>query len=101
MKLVVLGDKQTSLLFGLVGVECRIVEDQNTALDEIKKIRKTKNFGLIVVTERVAEWARDLINQMRFSKELPLIIDIPDHKGHIEGMKNLAEYIREAVGIRI
>lgn len=101
MKLIVLGDKETSLLFGLAGVETKIIEDQESAIDEIKKIRKLKNYGLIVVTERVAQWARDLLNTMRFSKELPLIIDIPDSKGHIEGSKNLAEFIREAVGIRI
>ncbi len=101
MKLIVLGDKETSLLFGLSGMESRIIENQEDAINEIKKIRKSKSFGLIVVTERVAEWARELINQMRFSKELPLVIDIPDSKGHIEGLKNLADYIREAVGIRI
>ncbi len=101
MNLIVLGDKETALLFGLEGVESRIVENQENAIEEIKKIRKSRSCGLIVVTERVAEWARDLINQMRFSKELPLVIDIPDSRGHIEGIKTLSDYIREAVGIRV
>jgi V/A-type H+-transporting ATPase subunit F len=101
MKIIILGDKETSLLFTLEGVEGKVIENQNDAIEEIKRIKKAKTYGLLVVTERVAEWARDLINQLRFSKELPLVIDIPGSEGHIETGKTLADYIREAVGIRI
>lgn len=101
MKTIILGDKESVLLFGLEGVEGRIVENQNDAIDEIKKIRKTKSYGLLIVTEEVATWAMEQVSLLRFSKELPLVIDIPGARGHVETGKKLSDYIREAVGIRI
>ena len=101
MKMVFLGDRETHLLFSLEGMECRIVEKPEEAVEEIKKIKKTKAYGLLIVTQQVALWAIDQVNQLRFSKELPLVIDIPSAQGEIDTGKKLSDYIREAVGIRI
>jgi V/A-type H+/Na+-transporting ATPase subunit F len=101
MKTIILGDRESVLLFALEGTEGKVVENQNEAIEEIKRIKKARSYGLLIVTEEVAGWASESIMQLRFSKELPLVIDIPGSQGHIQSGKNLAEYIREAVGIRI
>jgi len=101
MKTMVLGDKDSVLLFALEGAESKVVESQSEAIEAVKRIKKSRNYGLLVVTEEVANWASEQIMQLRFSKELPLVIDVPGPKGHVQNGKSLADYIREAVGIRI
>ena len=101
MKTIILGDRESVLLFALEGAEGKVVSNQSEAIEEIKKIKRARNYGLLIVTEEVAEWASESIMQLRFSKELPLVMDIPGAKGHVEAKKNLADYIREAVGIRV
>jgi V/A-type H+-transporting ATPase subunit F len=101
MKTIVLGDKDTILLFALEGVEGKVVESAQQAQEEIRRVRKARIYGLLVVTEQVVEWAGDAIAQLRFSRELPVVLDIPDANGHRKGVKQLPDYIREAVGIRV
>lgn len=101
MKTIVLGDRESILLFALEGTEGKIIQNQNEANEEIKRIKRARNYGLLIVTEEVEQWASEAIMQLRFSKELPLVLDIPGSGGHIQTKKNLADYIREAVGIRV
>ncbi|OHD54755.1 MAG: hypothetical protein A2Y33_01925 [Spirochaetes bacterium GWF1_51_8] len=101
MKTVVLGDKYTVLLFSFAGLEGRIVENEAQAIEQVKDIRRNKEYGLMIVTERIAQWANTWINKTRFSKSNLLIVEVPDRSGHIETGKSLSDFIREAVGIRI
>ena len=101
MKTIVLGDSETVLLFALAGVEGRVISSAGEANEEIKRIRKSKAYGLLIVSEKIVEWSRDAIDALRFSKELPIIMDIPDKTGHNKGIKSLSDYVREAVGIRV
>jgi V/A-type H+-transporting ATPase subunit F len=101
MKTVVIGDKHTVLLFSFAGIEGRVVDNEQHAIEQVKEIRKDKEYGLMIVTERVAQWAYIWINKTRFSKSNLLIVEVPDKNGHIETGKSLSDFIREAVGIRI
>lgn len=101
MKLFVLGDRDTVMLFALAGIDGKEVTDEETAISEIKRIRREGDYGLVLVTEQVSVWADEIIRKIRFSKSTLLITEIPDKNGHIETGKSLADYIREAVGIRI
>ncbi len=101
MRTIVLGDKESVLLFALEGAEGKVIENQDEAIEEIRRIKKSKSYGILIVTEEVSQWASEAIMQLRFSKDLPLVLDIPGARGPVEAMKNLADYIKEAVGIRI
>lgn len=103
MKVYVLGDRETVLLFAMGGIEGSIVreDEEDRIIDEIKRIRKSKEYGLLIITEKITTIAYELINSIRFSREHLLVVEVPDKNGHIETGKSLADYIREAVGIRI
>ena len=101
MKLAVVGDKDTVLLFAFAGVEGRVVDNANEAIEEIRQLKRTKQYALIIITEQVSIWAEELILSLKFSKELPLILDIPSSMGHLEEVKSLAKYIKETIGIKI
>jgi V/A-type H+-transporting ATPase subunit F len=101
VKTVVLGDRQASLLFSIAGIETRIVDNPSSAVSEIRNIRKSREYGLIIVSQKIAEWASDLIAEIRFSKSKLLIIEIPDKDGAVLPKENLNDYIRKATGIKI
>lgn len=101
MKSIVLGDRHTVVLFSMTGFEGSIIENKAQAVAEVKRVRNSKEYGLLIINEKTAQWASDLIDKIRFSKSRLVVVEIPDKDGHIETGKTLADYIREAVGIRI
>ena len=101
MKVIFVGDGETALFFQLEGIETRVVENEIEFIEELKKIKKSKVYGLMVVTEDVVKMAKSSIDSLRFSKELPLVIDIPSIKGKVKEKISLSDYIREAIGVKI
>ncbi len=96
-----IGDREMVTLFRISGISGVIVQDEADAQKTIKDLAKSKEYGLLIVTEKVAVWAAEIISKIRFSRSQVLVVEIPDKDGHIETGKSLADYIREAVGIRI
>jgi len=101
MKVVFLGDKETALFFELEGIETKVAETEEDIKEEIKKIRRSREYGLVIVTYEVEKKAKEWIDMMRFSKDLPLVIDIPSIKGEEVRFTDLASYITQAIGIKI
>lgn len=101
MKTIFFGDSETSTFFEFLGIETRVVENLDQFLDELKRVRKSKSYGLLIVTEDIVAFAREYIDSLRFSKELPLIIDVQSIKGSVKDKINLSDYIREAIGVKI
>ncbi len=101
MKTIFFGDSETALFFELQGVETRVVESEAEFQEELKKIKKQKGYGLIIITEEVADFAKSSVDALRFSKDLPLVIDVPSIKGGESTKINLSDYIREAIGVKI
>lgn len=101
MKTIFFGDSETALFFELQGVETRVVESEAEFQEELKKVKKQKGYGLIIITEEVADFAKSSVDALRFSKDLPLVIDVPSIKGGERAKINLSDYIREAIGVKI
>ncbi len=101
MKVFVLGDRETVAMFSLAGIGGTVVESPDRAVEELKRVRRAKEYGLTIITEQVSVWAADWIAKVRFSKEHLLVIEVPGSVTPTDMGKNLVEYIREAVGIRI
>ncbi len=101
MKTIFFGDSETSLFFELQGIETRVVNNEAEFIDEFRKIRRQKTYGLLIVTAEVASFAKSQIDSIRFSKELPIIVEVSSLKGDVHTGKNLSNYIQEAIGIKI
>ena len=101
MQVIALGSAEFVRLMELAGIEGIIVKNQSDAVKKVKDTMRNKKIGLMVVSEQVAAWSYDWISKIRFSKSPLMVLEVPDENGHKETGKNLADYIREAVGIRI
>lgn len=101
MKFYVIGDADTVLGFSLAGVEGEIVDTPEETSEALKKAFQKEDLGIIVITERIAQQVRHEVDQYMYKTTFPLIIEIPDRKGPIEGRGSVRDMIRSAVGIQL
>lgn len=101
MNYFVIGDEDTVLGFGMVGVRGRSVEDAASADVALSEALEDRDNGIIIITEKVAETIRKRVDKWTFSHRFPLILEIPDRNGPMEGRKSLRELVNQAIGIKL
>jgi V/A-type H+/Na+-transporting ATPase subunit F len=101
LKFFVIGDEDTVLGFRLAGVEGDVVRTPDEAAQSLDGAFQKPGIGIIIMTERTAESIRPKVDQLVYKSELPLIIEIPDLRGPMEGRKTVKEMIRQAVGVQL
>ena len=92
-------DTQTGMrLAGIEGVvahtAAEVAEALNAALDQPET-------GMILVTEKIADYFTEIINEAKKDQEGPLILAIPDRHGSALGRDRITRYVREAIGVKI
>ncbi|HDG64021.1 MAG TPA: V-type ATP synthase subunit F [Thermococcus sp.] len=100
MKIVVFGDKDTTLGFRLAGVHEAYSFGENTrelerARNKLKELIEREDIGVILITERLAQKIE--IPDVT----LPIILQIPDKYGSLYGEEQLREIVRKAIGVEI
>ncbi len=101
MKLLVIGNLDAVLGFGLVGIHGQAVssvEEINHALDEALK---DPDAGIILVTEDTADLIRPRMDQLMMQSSTPLVVEIPGPEGPRPDRPSLNEVIRRAIGVRL
>lgn len=101
MKYFMIGDEDAVLGFGMVGVQGRTVHSPNEAESAFRDALGDSDVGIVIITERVAELIRPLVDQYVFTEEFPLIVEVPDRAGRIEGRPGLREMVNRAIGITL
>ena len=69
------------------------------AIDNVLENRP--DVGVIVLTEKAAEWVPAMVKSLRERGEPPLLVEIPDRHGSVRQGDFLMRYIREAIGVKI
>ncbi|MGC9308057.1 MAG: V-type ATP synthase subunit F [Thermoplasmatota archaeon] len=101
MQIAVIGDADTVALFKLAGVSRAVVADDDVAA-QFDSLVTEEDVGVIIVTERIAQSIIKKITQIKLQKELPVIIEVPDKQGELEGREDsVDQLIRRAVGVEI
>jgi len=101
MKLMVIGNQDAVWGFALAGVRGRIVttaEELNRALDAAMA---DKEVGIVLVTEDVANLARQRVDTAMVRSTVPLVVEIPGPAGPRPDRPPLSEVIRRTIGVRI
>ncbi len=101
MKYFVIGDEDTVLGFGMVGVRGRKAGNPAEAEGVFKSALADGEIGIIIITERVAELIRPLVDQYIFTERFPLIVEIPDREGKVTGKAGIRELVNQAIGIKL
>lgn len=101
-KLAVVADADVATYFRLAGVKHSYsVKDNAEASEVVKKLADTKEVAIIVVTEKVAEGIKPLIDEL--SKRIyPTLLTIPGKEGLIsKKISPLASLVKRTIGIDI
>lgn len=85
----------------LAGITGIIVHERQEVIEALKSAVHDKEIGLVIVTEKITDMAKDEIMALKLNKARPLIIEIPDRHGSMRGQDVITSYIRESVGIRV
>lgn len=101
MKYFIIGDEDAVLGFGMVGVRGTAVRNREEAEQAFRDAFEDKETGIVIVTERIADLMREQVDQFIFTRQFPLILEIPDRQGRMEGKPGLREMVNSAIGIKL
>jgi V/A-type H+-transporting ATPase subunit F len=101
MRYFIIGDEDAILGFGLVGVEGKAVQNAEHAQEAFSTALEQSDIGIIIITERVADLIRPQVDRFIFTRNFPLIVEIPDRLGPLEGKPGIREMVNQAIGIKL
>lgn len=101
MKYSIIGDEDSVLGFGMVGVSGKVADNADDALRAFQTMIEDKETSIIIITERVADMIRPIVDKYLFTVSFPLIVEIPDRKGRQPGRPGIKQMVNTAIGIKL
>jgi len=101
MKYSIIGDEDTVLGFGVVGVSGKVATNPDQAQRAFKATLQDRETGIIIITERVADMIRPMVDKFLFTASFPLVVEIPDRSGSKPGKPGIREMVNTAIGIKL
>ncbi len=101
MKYSIIGDEDTVLGFGIVGVSGKVAVNADEAKRAFQEVLDDKETSIIIMTERVADMIRSIVDRYLFTESFPLIVEIPDRHGPSPDRPGIKELVNAAIGIKI
>ena len=101
MKLLVIGNQDAVWGFALAGVRGQIVTTKEELTRALDAALADKEIGIVLVTEDIANLARDLVETLTARSITPLVVEIPGPEGPSPDRPPLSEVIRRTIGVKI
>ncbi len=101
MKFHCLADEDTVRGFRLAGVPGTVVNSAAEAAAAMTAAVARPDCGILIVTQAIADGIRPLVEQIRFEREQPLMVEIAGPQGASPGRKSLRQLVQEAVGLHL
>jgi len=101
MKILVIGSQDAVWGFALAGVRGQIVataEELNRTLDAALA---EEDIGIILITEDIANLARQRVDKLIERSTTPLVVEIPGPAGPSTDRPTLKEVLRQTIGVKI
>ncbi len=91
----------TAMGMRLAGIDGVIVHTCSEAQSKLDEIVSDRDIAVVLVTPLIASMCRELIDDIKLNRRLPLICEIPDRHVNTSVTGSIAKYVREAIGINI
>ena len=101
MKLLVIGNQDAVWGFALAGVRGQIVTTKNELTHALDLALADEEIGIVLVTEDVANLARERMDVLMTRSTTPLVVEIPGPEGPSPDRPPLSEVIRRTIGVKI
>lgn len=90
----------TEIGLRLAGIEGEVVNDAAGVEKALLAAMNREDTGVVLITKRLGEMCPGLLVGLKKKYARPLIVEIPDRHG-AGGTNAIADYVRDAVGIRL
>ena len=84
----------------LAGVEGIVVHTKKEVDDALDAAVQMKDLGVILITEKLAGLIPERMTALKLTKDLPLIVEIPDRHGTTRIKNSITRYVNESLGIK-
>jgi len=101
MKYSIIGDEDTVLGFGMVGVSGKVATSADEAQRAFEAMLEDKDISIIIITESVADMIRSIVDKYLFAVSFPLIVEIPDRNSTKTGRHGIREMVNSAIGLKL
>jgi V/A-type H+/Na+-transporting ATPase subunit F len=101
MKILVIGHPDAVLGFSLAGVNGRAVTTAEQADKALNEALASKENGIILVTQDVAQMLQERVEHLKLHSTIPLVVEIPSPAGVPADQPSLSEVVLKAIGIRL
>jgi len=101
MKYAIIGVEDTVLGFGIVGVAGEAAVNAEEASRAFETFLKDRDIAILIITERIADMIRPLVDRYVFTASFPLIVEIPDRHGPQPNRPGIREMVTAAIGIKL
>ncbi|HUC86059.1 MAG TPA: V-type ATP synthase subunit F [Candidatus Acidoferrales bacterium] len=101
MKFHCIADEDTVRGFRLAGATGTVASSAAEATACMAAALAQPDCGIIILTQQIADGIRPLVEQIRFERERPLIVEIAGPEGAAPGRKSLRQLVQEAVGLHL
>lgn len=95
-----IADKDSSLGFRFSGIDTREVSTHSESLEALRVTLAMENVGVIIITEKAADFIRAEVDELIYQQNLPLILEIPS-RGKTRRKKSIGEFLRQAIGVSV
>ena len=102
MKMFLISDNiDTQTGMRLAGVSGVVVHTKKEVTAAIESALKNREIGILIITEKLGALVPELLDTIKMTYTMPLIVEVPDRHGSYKGNDPITRYVRDAVGIKI
>ena len=101
MKFFLIGDEITVLGYSLAGVRGVMVNSTEEAADALKEATQDPDVGIVLITQRIASEIQPLVDEAKLKMATPIVLEIPDRHGPVEGRESALDIVRRLIGIKV
>ena len=99
--MLVIGCEDAVWGFALAGVRGQVVKSKEELDQALDAVLEDGTVDIVLVTEDVADWARQRVETPKIRSTQPLIVEIPGPAGPNPDRPPLSEVIRKTIGVKI
>ena len=102
MKMFLLCDNKDTLNgMRLAGVDGVVVKSASAFHTELEKALQDKETAILLINEKLCEYDRVYVNNIKLKYKQPLIVEIPDRNGTGRSENFITAYVKDAIGVSL
>jgi V/A-type H+-transporting ATPase subunit F len=101
MKIYLISDNiDTQTGMRLAGIESVVAHTKEEVAAALADALKIPDLGILLITEKLAGLVSATLTELKLSRSLPLVVEIPDRHGTHRTSNSITRYVNESIGIK-